>query len=212
MLGFFRTADIQLQEGAQAMPRLNAQGELIVEASASVREGENHIGSVMEGMEERDSFARPNDATPYAAGDALAAATSDTATTPLRGLTLARVAGGAGYITYWRITVNHTTFLPRIRVHLYTVAAPTTALNGDNAAFTELDANQPVRIGHFDLPNLALSAGAGSDVVRASRDDLRLAFKCDAADTKVYYRYEVLDSATPAALKTVRTCGRSEAF
>lgn len=161
-------------------------------------------------VEQRDSFTRPADTTAYGIGDVLSATTSNTGTTALRGLELARTNGGSGYITSWAVTVNHTTFLPRIRVHLYTVAAPTTALNGDNGAFVELDANVPEWVASFDLPNFVLSAGAGADMVRAVRDDLRIPFKCATTDSYLYYRYEVLDAATPASGKTVRTVVRAD--
>lgn len=168
--------------------------------------GEQHIGEVAGKLiRATDTFNRPNDATAYAAGDVLSATTSATGTTALRGVTLGRANGGTGYLTYWRITVNHTTFLPRIRVHLYTTSAPTSALNGDNAAMVVLQANDATHVATFDMPALALSAGAGADAVTAVRDDLRIPFACDAADTKLYYRYEVLDAATPTNSKTVNT-------
>lgn len=163
------------------------------------------------GLEARDEFTRPNDATPYAADDVISADTSDTGTTPLRGLTLARKQGGTGYIRYWEISTDHTTFLPRIRVHLFTVAAPTTAVPGDNVLMVRKYANMPQRVYSFDMPALALPPGAGAhDMVYAIKDDLNVAFKCDAADTKIYYRYELLDAATPAAQKKVYTIARSD--
>jgi hypothetical protein len=173
---------------------------------------EVHLGEVSgRGSEARDEFTRPNDANAYLANDVVSEDTNDTATTALRGLTLARKVGGGGYITFWELAVDHTTFLPRVRVHLYTHAAPVSALPGDNTLMVRKYANMPQKIGSFDLPALTLPGGAGAhDMVYALRDDLRIPFKCATADTKVYYRYEVLDAATPAANKKFYTTARAD--
>lgn len=162
--------------------------------------GEAHIGAVGgQSIEVTDDFQRPNDATAYAANDRIASTTSNTGTTPLRGLALLRVAAGTAYLTYWRLVVDHTTFLATIRVHLFKTAAPATAVNGDNAAFVKSYANNPNYIGSFDLPTLALPAGA--DMVETVRDDLRLPIHAAGGDTNIYYALEILAAATPAALK-----------
>ena len=76
-----------------------------------------------------DSFSRPANATAYAANDRVSATISDTGTTPLRALAVGRVDEGSGYITSARLWTNNVTAMtPRIRVHLFTVAAPATAL------------------------------------------------------------------------------------
>jgi len=100
---------------------------------------------------------------------------------------------------------------PRVRVHLYNVDQPSTALNGDNDVFVQSDANQYAWVASFDLAALALSAGAGADMTRAVRDDLRIPFVCAPNDRNLYYRYEVLDADTPAALVWVRTVARVDA-
>jgi hypothetical protein len=162
-------------------------------------------------IEARDAFARPANATAYDANDVLAESASTTATSRLRGLPLARHLGGGGYLVFWSVSVNDTGMTPRIRVHLYTVTQPTSALNGDNVVFVQLAANAPQWVASFDLPALALSAGAGADMTRATRDDLRIPFVCATNDDKVYYRYELLDADTPAAGDWIRTTARADA-
>jgi hypothetical protein len=166
-------------------------------------------GGVM--IEARDAFTRPADTTAYTAADVLAKTTSSTATEPLPGLVVAREAGGGGYLVGWSLSISGTGMTPRVRVHLYNTAQPATALNGDNGAFVELDANQYNFVASFDLPALALNAGAGADMTRAVRDDLRIPFVCADGDRKLYYRYQVLDADTPAASTWHRTVVKVDA-
>lgn len=174
--------------------------------------GEAHVGAVGgQVIVVTDTWSRPNDATAYSANDRIGATTSDSGTTALRGLAIARVAGGSGYVTYWCLDTNLTTFLGTVRVHLYNVAQPASAIAGDNAAFAAKFANSLQHIGQFDLPTLALPAGAGSDLVRAFRDDLRIPFKCAAGDTNIYYAYELLNAPTPTNNQTFNETVKSDA-
>lgn len=158
----------------------------------------------------RDSFSRPADTNAYAANDVIAADTSDSDTTALRGLTLARLAGGGGYITSVTIAVNQTDFTPTsgLKLHLFNTSAPTTALGGDNAAFAEVAANIDEWIASISLSVPALSGGAGADMVRITDDTLRVPYKCawnsttKSGDTKLYYRLETLSGVTPGSAKT----------
>lgn len=211
-LGTTADAAVETDANGTVIGFLRGLVKNLVVSGIKLLAGENHIGEVGgKGIEARDEFTRPDDATAYIADDVISATTSDTATTALRGLTLARKVGGTGYLRFWEIAVDHTTFLPRIRVHLYTVAAPTTALPGDNTLMVRKYANMPQKVGSFDMPALALPGGAGAhDMVYAVKDDLNIAFKCDAADTKLYYRYETLDAATPANLKKFYTIARAD--
>lgn len=160
-------------------------------------------GGVM--IEARDQWNRPADTTAYDANDVIAKSTSSTATVRLPGLVLARSPGRGGYIVGWSLSTNDTGMTPRIRVHLYNVPKPASALNGDNSVFIRLDANQYHWVASFDLPAMALSAGAGADMTCAVRDDLRIPFKCADGDTQLYYRYETLDADTPASATFFRT-------
>jgi hypothetical protein len=163
-------------------------------------------------FEDSVTITRPDNTTAYAAYDRIADDTNDTDTTPIPGVTVSSENGGSGYITSASLSVDHTTFLPRTRVHLFTVAAPTTAIGGDNAAFARLAANESEYVGWFDLPTLALPGGAGTDLVVSRDDNLRVPFTCDAADTDLYPVIEVLDAATPASLKDYRLTLKGEAI
>jgi hypothetical protein len=154
--------------------------------------------------EDTFTFARPDNVTVYAIGDVVGDAVADTDTTPLPGITVASAVGGSGYITSVELAINQTTALFRPQLHFFNVAAPTTALGGDNVAFARLFANEAEYIGSQILPSFYLSPGAGADMVSARLDDLRIPFKCAAADTDIYVLLETLDAWTPVALKTVR--------
>lgn len=141
-------------------------------------------------VEVQDTFTRPADTTQYAANDAIAAATTDTGTTALRSLALASYPGKPFWLVYLRLETNTDTFLPQIRVHLFNVAQPDTAVSGDNVAFTRAYANVEDYIGFVDLPT---QADVG-DCSSATRDDVRLL--CAPVDSNVYYRLEII-SGTP---------------
>lgn len=147
-----------------------------------------------------DEFTRPADTTAYAAGDAVSATTSDTGTTVLRSLaSLARVAGGTGYITKIRLWTDQVANVARYRIHFYKVAAPTTAVVGDNAQMTLKYTNFAQRVGHVDLPAMATSTvSTNSTAAETSDATLRLAFACAAGDPNLYYRIETLTVFTPA--------------
>jgi len=181
----------------------------MVDVGLSDGHGEGHRAKVLEsgavavspvGWEAtvgRASFTRPADTNNYAANDVVASTVSDTGTTPLLGLTLARANGVGGYITSWRVTTNNTSWVAALRVDLYTVAAPTTALTGDNVASAPKFANDGEFIASFELPSF--TTPTGSNLRRASRDDLRIPFKPAAGDTKVFFRYVLLAAETNEA-------------
>lgn len=180
------------------------------------RGGVRTVGGVS--VETRDSFSRPDNATAYAAYDVIAADTNDTDTTALRGLELARLAGGGGYITSVTVAVNQANFTPAsgLKLHLFNTATPTTALAGDNSPFVEAVANIDEWVATITLSVPALSGGSGADMVRITDDTLRVPFKCawnattKSGDTKLYYRLETLSGVTPAALKTFEIIVRAD--
>lgn len=147
-----------------------------------------------------DAFTRPADVNAYAANDRVSATTSDTGTTPLRGLQVGRIPAGTGWITGIRLWTNNVTAMtPNIRVHFFTVAAPATALAGDNAQVAVVYANREQRFAVHDLDNLATPAGTGSDVSIIQDLTVRIPFECAAEDKKIYYALETLDAFTPAS-------------
>ncbi len=148
-----------------------------------------------------DETTRPTNTTPYAAGDAISATVSDTATTVLRGLAVGRAAAAqnSGYITKIRLMTDQVACVARIRVHLYTLATPTGAVVGDNVQMTLLYLNKAIRIGHVDLPAFATSTVSTNSTAAVSSDTtIRMAFRCVAGDVNIYYRLETLDIFTPA--------------
>lgn len=147
-------------------------------------------------IEVTDEFARPADTTAYAVGDAIAAAVTDSGTTALRSLVVGAANGATGYLTKLRLMTDQSGCVAVIRVHFYTVAAPPTVIPGDNVAMGLAWANRLKRIGAIDLPALATELGT---VTAARTQDLatRLAFQCDPADNKIYYRMETQTVFTP---------------
>jgi hypothetical protein len=149
-------------------------------------------------IEVSDEFARPADTTAYAVGDAIGATTSNTGTTPLRSIVVGAANGATGYLTKFRLMTDQAACVAVIRVHFYTVAAPATVIPGDNALMTLAWANRAQRIGSIDLPALATELGSNT-AARAQDLTSRLAFQCDAADNKIYYRLETQTIFTPAS-------------
>lgn len=148
----------------------------------------------------RDEFSRPTDTNAYAAGDAVSATTSDTGTTALRALSnIGRVQADTGYITKVRLATDQAANVAVFRLHFYTVAAPTTALVGDNVALVSYYANFVQKIGEVDLVPMTTSTVAGaSTMAKAENSTIRMAFALDAASRSIYYRLETLTIFTPA--------------
>lgn len=137
------------------------------------------------------TLTRPADTNAYTALDAI----SDSVSSPtvLTFNNVARVNNGSGYLTKLRMMTNQSTFIGRIRLHLFHTAP--TAIN-DNAACTLLWANRSNRIGHITL-DAASTEGSGSDAANASAISIRLPFVCAAADRNIYALVETLDGFTP---------------
>ena len=149
-----------------------------------------------------DETARVSDGNAYAAGDAIGATVSDTGTTVLRALAVGRAAAAqnSGWLTKFRLMTDQVACTARIRVHYYTLAAPTGPIVGDNVQMTILYTNKAQRIGHIDLPAFTTSTVTGSSTAAYSQDiDTRLKFCCASGDANIYYRLETLDGFTPAS-------------
>ena len=152
-----------------------------------------------------DETTRVSDGNAYAIGDAISATVSDTGTTPLRSLALARVAGGSGYITKIRLMTDQVGCVAQIKVHFYTLAAPTGAVVGDNVPMTLLYLNNACRIGSVVLPALATSTVVGASTAAVAQttkgvnNELPLPFVCAVGDSNIYYRLETLTVFTPAS-------------
>lgn len=161
--------------------------------------GEAHAGEVGgHSVVAGDEFTRPADTTAYTAGDAVSATTSDTGTTALRSLTVARKNGGSGTLSKFRLVTDQVANVASYRIHFYTKAAPDAAVVGDNVAMTIKYLNKANRLGHVDMPAMSTSTVVGSSDCAISQElDVRFDFVCDPADTKIYYRIETLTGFTP---------------
>lgn len=154
------------------------------------------------GVRVQDVFTRPADTTAYGLNDVISATVSDTGTTVLRGLAGGRYPGKPFWINYLRLDTNLNTFVFTPRIWLYNVAAPPTAISGDNVAMSRVYANVGSLLGFIDLPAMVGYA----DYASAWRDDVR--FMVTPNDTlgsplrsiNVFYRIEIVVSTpTPAS-------------
>lgn len=153
-----------------------------------------------------DEFARPANTTAYAASDRVSATTNDSATTALRALDgIGGSAGGAGTLTKIVLeTDKAASMTPQFRIWFYSVAQPTTAVAGDNAAYPIKWANRAQRLGYVDLPAFFAPSGTGTDVSIAEDLFTRMPFQCAAADDAIYYAIETLSAFTPTSGQSFR--------
>lgn len=199
-------ADVNGTVSAKLRGLVKILADVYVSAShwlaVQLQPSENYVGSAGgTTVTVADTFARPADTTAYTAGDAVAAATTDTGTTGLRALAnIARVAAGSGYLVGLRLWTDQVANVAQFRVHFYKVAAPATAVPGDNAQMTLAFANFLQRIGHVDLIAMATSTVATSSTAAQALDlTLRIPFACAAGSRALYYRLETLSGFTPAS-------------
>jgi len=167
----------------------------------SVFESENHSitpesGAVFPGVSKfflpvSSEFNRPANATPYAANQTVANATSGAT---VLSLDIARIVGGTGWINKLRFETNAAADTSQYRVHFFHTAP--TALQ-DGAAFTLLWANRAKRICAIDLDPMT-TCGTGSDSAR-SQYTTPFFFHCASGDTKIYYIIETLTARTPVS-------------
>lgn len=130
-----------------------------------------------------DSFARPNDTTAYAAGDAVQDSTSAPATRKFT--SLLPNSGGTGYLSIAAV-IRNTSITPKLRLHLFN-ADPGTKAN-DNAAFTVATGDEAKYLGYIDLDamNTGLACSSNRKEVVLSGADL-------------FYQVQTLDAFTPTA-------------
>ena len=143
-------------------------------------------------VEVQDTFTRPTNTDQYSANDSISATTSDTGTTPLRSLALASYPGKPFWLVFLALRTNKDDFAGTVRVHFYNVAAPDTAVSGDNAGFTRAYANVEDYIDYVDLPAFSDQGNFAS----AKREDVRILLAPAAGASSIYYRLELI-SGTP---------------
>ena len=163
--------------------------------------GENHIGKIGgQKTYAKASFARPGDATPYSAYDAIADSTGSPTPTVMIFANMGRAVSQYGYIVGASVIHEKVTVTPRIRLHLWN-AAPTPI--NDNAAFalTYAIVTNDNYMGFIEFPSM--SSESGTDYSRAQRKDQGklLEFVCSASNTSLYGMAETLDAFTPGNAK-----------
>ena len=153
-------------------------------------------------------LTRPNDANPYAIGDAIANSTTAASVTPLQ-FTVARGTGGAGRIIGAQMWVNSATEFGAMRLHLFNTSPFAAAgFQADNAAlaltYTALKTGSaganPNYIGYIDFQSFtALSSCAVSNGVC---DLSELAFDTASGSSVVFGLLEARAIFTPKAQGT----------
>ena len=139
------------------------------------------------------TIIRPADTTPYSISDVVSNSTS--APTILTFTDLARITNGSGYITNARILINNVLNVGvSFRLHLY--RSPVSMIN-DNAPFTLLYTNSASRLGSIDFSS-TVTEGTGSDSVRASNTDIRLAY-ANTTNANIFGILETLTAFTPTS-------------
>lgn len=146
---------------------------------------------------------RPADTNAYAAKDAISESTS--AGTVWTFTSIARAAGGSGYIVKANLQTDQTTNTESFRLHLFN-AAPT-AINDNVACSAPLYANASSYVGTIDFP-AARVEGTGATAAYANATTntsgclLPLAF-VTAADANLYALLETPTGFTPASAQKI---------
>ena len=157
------------------------------------------------------SFSRPNDATPYTAGDVATNSTSAPVLMTFDGA--ARYAGGGGIITAAQFTTSaNPTTKGAFELWLFAGSAAPTADN-DNAVFTPTDSelNNLVGIVAFSTGNAYVGDAAtssGGNVAYlgtyAAYAPIALPFKCSTTNDELFGAVVVRNAYTPAGGETFR--------
>jgi hypothetical protein len=164
------------------------QAHLNVAAAAVTAANPIQVQSV--GFSASSSQARPNDTTPYTAGDVVGAAATNRSFASLGSINAGHIVITGAWLKYKAAAIisGMTTW----RLHLYN-AAPTNI--ADNAAYSLADADEDKYIGYIEFSALEdLVANLWRRV-----DNLNLKTKHSAASTTIYGLLETVGGFTPAA-------------
>lgn len=157
--------------------------------------GEAHVGEVGGKLFfSYQEIIRPNNTTPYTAGDVVSASAGGI--TWLRMTNLSRVANGSGYITGVRISTDKKSITPRFRIHMYNAETATVAV--DNLPYEKLYVDEPNYLGYVDLPAMSTPADATNSTLSTAQDlGVRIPFT--GVTSYLSCQLEALDGFTPAA-------------
>lgn len=189
----FLSTSLGQKTAANSLSIVNASDQSA--ASVTLAASELHLGEVGGNLFPVSvEFTRPNDTTPYTAGDVV----SDNATTTTMQAiaNAARVSGGGGYIVGVRIATDKKSVTPRFRIHFFNTNGAT--VSGDNLAYKEVYADSSKRVFFHDMPAMTTATDTtNSDMSRATDKDARIPYTCAA--TSLYFVLEALDAFTPAS-------------
>lgn len=134
-------------------------------------------------------FSRPANTTAYTALDVINGGSL------MSFAGMARIAGGAGYITKARLMTDLSTCTAAMRLHLYHTA-PTVI--SDNSPLASLYADKASRIGYLDFDAMG-TEGSGSTAASSLNANARLAFICASSNTTIFGVLSTKDAFTPAS-------------
>lgn len=151
------------------------------------------------GFRQVASVQRPNDAIGYTAGDAINATTVIGTTTFLQ-FVIGRIANGTGDILKARIVTDNIACTAQLRLHLFSANTPTKVI--DNAAYTNLYAEDAAYLGYIDFPPMVAGVAANSSSF-AQDPTLGFNFVSDAAST-VYGLLQTMTAGSNVAQQNYR--------
>lgn len=127
----------------------------------------------------------------YAAGDVLSDSATNGAGHAFEFAGMGRVAAGSGIITKAIITTSVEAWSPTMRLWLFHTTPSGCELD-DNAALSIVVADRAKLVGYIDF-----AAGADIGTISYTQNtDVRLSYKCAAADTKLYGILQVTEAVT----------------
>jgi len=163
-------------------------------SSTTISASENFLGKIGGfSLVSSATITRPADTTAYLALDAVSNSTS--APTVLTFANIARVVGGSGILTKFRLMTDQKTCTARFRLHLFHTAP--TAIN-DNAGYGLLFTNAGNRLGQIDFPAMTTENATNSTAANTSNITDRMPFVLPTG-TSLFGILETLDAFIPAS-------------
>lgn len=142
------------------------------------------------------TFTRPADTTAYAIGDVVANSTSAAGLVELANVT--RTPGGTGYIVRASFATDQKQNPSSYLINVYNNRTAT--ISNDNAPHRELFVDLSKRCCEFTLGPLSTPVDTtNSTISRASDNNLRVPFACEAGCTSIFYLPVILTANTPAS-------------
>lgn len=199
-------ASLGQKAAAASLAVVLASNQPAIPVTATAAASEVHMGEVGGRIPAMltGTFTRPNNTTPYTAGDWV----NDSVSAPTL-LTIAncvRVNGGSGYIVGASLLTSKKSITPRWRIHVFNTATLTSgAIVNDNAPMVGKLADYDKRVNKFEMPSMTTPADAtNSDYSESWNYELRVPVVAAAGSTSLHFAFEPLDGFTPDAQETFR--------